>query len=224
MLPYIVLGGGFGFAAGIQPGPLQAFLLARVAAVGWRRTLPACVAPVLSDGPIAALVLLILDQISARFQEILRAGGGVLLLYLAWNALRQLRRSHAPVETPSAPRTVMQAVLVNILNPNPYIGWTLVLGPSAIAAWHENPLHAVALIGTFYGVIVGMLALFILLAGTARFLGPRGQRRLVAASAVVLAGLGVYLIIAGAYNLSKPPGGAAVEAAASVMEVVDGGI
>ena len=38
MLQYVVLGAGFAFAAVIQPGPLQAFLLSRVAAAGWRRT------------------------------------------------------------------------------------------------------------------------------------------------------------------------------------------
>ncbi len=41
MLPNVLLGSGFAFAAVIQPGPLQAFLLSRAVAAGWRRTLPA---------------------------------------------------------------------------------------------------------------------------------------------------------------------------------------
>jgi len=203
MLQYVILGAGFGFAAGIQPGPLQAFLISRVAAVGWRRTLPACVAPLLSDGPIAALVLLVVGQLPPSFQDVLRAAGGALLLYFAWGALRQVRRPAAPAEVPSAPRTLMQAVLVNVLNPNPYIGWALVLGPSAVAAWNENPLRAVGLIGSFYGVIVAMLALTILLVGSARSLGPRAQRSLLAVSSVVLAGLGVYLLLVGLYHLAS---------------------
>jgi threonine/homoserine/homoserine lactone efflux protein len=202
MWPYIVLAAGFGFAAGIQPGPLQAFLLARVAEGGWRRTLPACIAPILSDGPVAVIVLLVLGQLPPNFQGVLRTAGGVLLLYLAWTAFRNWRRPPSKTEPPSGQRTLMQAVLVNIINPNPFIGWSLVLGPMTIAAWHEHPLYAVALIATFYFVIVGMLALFIVLVGTARFLGPRVQHALVGLSSLVLAGLGVYLVVVGVHSLA----------------------
>jgi len=59
---HLLLGAGLAFAAVVQPGPLQAFLLARAAAHGWRRTLPAALSPVVSDGPIALLVILVLGR------------------------------------------------------------------------------------------------------------------------------------------------------------------
>jgi threonine/homoserine/homoserine lactone efflux protein len=193
MLESLALGGGFAFAAVIQPGPLQAYLLSQVAARGWRRTLPAALAPLLSDGPIALLVLAVLGQLSAGAQQLLRAAGGVLLLYLAWAAYRQWRRPAAPAaDRGGTPRTVAQAVLVNLLNPNPYLGWALVLGPNAVAAWHRSPADAVALILAFYAVLVAGLAVFIVAAGSARFLGPAGQRLLLLLSAAALAALGVY--------------------------------
>lgn len=194
VLPYLVLGGGFAFAAALQPGPLQAFLVSRVAATGWRRTLPACLAPLLSDGPIALVALLVLGQSPPSFLGALRFAGGLLLLYLAWVAFRQWRDPAKAASSGSAPRTLLEAVLVNLLNPNPYLGWTLVLGPSALAAWREHPAHAVALIAAFYGTMVTMLAGFIFLVGSARFLGPGGRRGLLAVSAVTLAGLGIYLL------------------------------
>jgi threonine/homoserine/homoserine lactone efflux protein len=197
MLENLVVGSGLAFAAAIQPGPLQAFLISRVAATGWRHTLPACLAPLLSDVPIALLVLLVLGQLPATFQNLLRASGGALLLYFAWVAFRQLRRPSAPGSRRSAPRTLLDAVLVNVLNPNPYLGWAFVLGPAAIAAWHVRPSNALALVGAFYGTMVTLLALFILLVGTVHFLGSRVQRALVAASAVALAGLGAYLLATG---------------------------
>lgn len=193
MLEYLLFGSGFAFAAAVQPGPLQAFLVSRVAATGWRRTLPACLAPLLSDGPIALLALLVLRELSPVFQHLLRAAGGLLLFYLAWVAFRQWREPARIGAGGSAPRTLLEATLVNVLNPNPYIGWTLVLGPSVIAAWNEHGAYAVSLVVAFYGTMVLALAAFILLIGTARFLGSRGQRALVGASAVLLAGLGVYL-------------------------------
>ncbi len=196
---YLILGGGLAFAAVLQPGPLQAFLLARTVAAGWKRTLPAALSPVASDLPIALLVLLVLGRLPAPGQQTLRAAGGLLLLSLAWSTLRRLRSAPgAPHPAPdSAPRTLLQATTVNLLNPNPYLSWAFVLGPAAIRAWRENPLFAVALVTAFYGVMVAGLALFIFVAGTARFLRPGAQRALVLVSAVTLAVLGSYQLFAG---------------------------
>jgi threonine/homoserine/homoserine lactone efflux protein len=201
MLESVLIGVGFAFAAAIQPGPLQAFLLSRVAATGWRRTLPACFAPLLSDAPIALLVLLVLGRLPETAQYLLRACGGVLLLYLAWVAYRRWRRPGAPEAHRSAPRTLFDAALVNVLNPGPYLGWALVLGPAVLTAWRARPSNAVVLIVAFYGTMVAMLALFVLLVGTVRFLGSRAQRALVAASVFALAGLGAYLLLMGLRQL-----------------------
>jgi threonine/homoserine/homoserine lactone efflux protein len=201
MMQYLLLGGGLAFAATIQPGPLQAFLLSRVATAGWRRTLPACLAPLLSDGPIAGVALLVLGQLSPALQKLLKAAGGVLLLYLAWAAFRVWLRPVDRQSRVSVPRTLFQAALVNLLNPNPYLSWTLVLGPALLNAWHQHPVNAVALLVAFYGTMVVMLALFIVLVGTARFLGPRGRHALLALSALVLALLGIYLLITGLQSL-----------------------
>jgi threonine/homoserine/homoserine lactone efflux protein len=198
MFEYLMIGGSFAFAAAVQPGPLQAFLVSRVASMGWRRTLPACLAPLISDIPIALLVLLVLDQLSVSIQHVLRACGGVVLLYFAYAAIRQFKQPGALNLRRSAPRTLFDAVLVNLLNPGPYIGWSLVLGPSVLAAWREQPMYAFAVVGAFYCTMVVVLALFIYLVGTVRFLGSAGQRGLIAVSAVALAGLGLYFLFTGA--------------------------
>ena len=198
MLQTILFAGGYAFAAGIQPGPLQAFLLTRTFAHGWKRTLPAAFAPVLSDGPIALAVLLVLGQLSPQVQQGLRMAGGVLLLYFAWMAFRQTREGPTELAAGSAPRTLFDAVLVNLLNPNPYLGWAFVLGPALLAAWRRSPEEGIVLLVTFYGVLVTTTAAFIVLAGTARFLSPRVRRGLLTASAIVLAGLGLYLLVKGA--------------------------
>ncbi len=199
MLGVLLLGSGLAFAAVIQPGPLQAFLLARATAEGWKRTLPAALSPLLSDGPIALLVLLVLGRIPAPAQHALRAAGGLLLLFLAWSAARSLRADRAtpaPSRDP-VPRTLLQAASVNLLNPNPWFAWTLVLGPTVVSAWKEGPILAVAFVTAFYGVMVTGLGLFILVASTARFLPPRAQRALVGLSAIALAALGTWQLFAG---------------------------
>lgn len=197
MLKYILIGSGFAFAAAVQPGPLQAFYLSRVASGGWRKTLPAALAPVISDGPIALLILSVLHRLPEGFENYLKAGGGILLLYFACKTFLEWRRGQdgAAREAQSAPRTLFQAVAVNAVNPGPYLGWSLVLGPTALEAWKQNPANAVALIAAFYVTMVVSLALFILLLGTTSFLGPRGRRGLLLAAAVALASLGLYQLV-----------------------------
>lgn len=194
MFHYIAIGAGFAFAAAAQPGPFQAFLLSRVTVAGWKRTLPAALAPLISDGPIALLVLLLLHNVARGFESFLKGAGGIVLLYFAVRTFLDWRRANQEVETPvpSAPRTLFHAVAVNIVNPGPYIGWSLILGPLVLEAWAQNPLHSMALIISFYIVMVGSLALFIVLLGTTTYLGPRGRQWLLFAASLVLAGLGIY--------------------------------
>jgi threonine/homoserine/homoserine lactone efflux protein len=194
MIEAVLFGGGFAFAACVQPGPLQAFLLTSVARSGWKRTLPAAFAPLVSDGPIAVLAMLVLRRLSPELARALQVAGGVLLLALAAAAIRQWRRGGAdggPAGA-SGPQTLAQAVAVNVLNPAPYLGWTLVLGPATVRAWSQTPSHAVALVVAFYVTLVVTLALTILLFGTTTILGPRGLRALLLVSALTLAALGVY--------------------------------
>ena len=201
MLKYIIIGGGFAFAAAVQPGPLLAFLLSRVAVSGWRRTIPAAFAPVISDGPIAILVLLVLNRFAGGFEHILKAAGGMLLLYSAGSTFVTWRRGKTGIamETPSAPKTLFQAVAINIVNPGPYLGWSLVLGPLAIEAWSQSHSHAIALVASFYVSMVLCLMLIILLIGTTSFLGPQGRRALILTSSVALASIGVYQLLS-AFN------------------------
>jgi threonine/homoserine/homoserine lactone efflux protein len=191
VLELVLIGGGFAFAAAAQPGPLQAFLIARVAADGWRRTLPAALAPVISDIPIAFLVLTVLHHVARGLENILRGIGGVVFLYFAVTTFLEWRRAYQgeTAEPQSSPRTLLQAVGVNLVNPGPYLGWSLILGPLALEAWAESPLLAVALVTSFYVTMVASLAVFILLLGTTSYLGPRGRSALMLASSIALAAI-----------------------------------
>jgi threonine/homoserine/homoserine lactone efflux protein len=202
MLESILLGSGFAFAAAVQPGPLQAFLFSSVLQNGWKRTLPASFAPLLSDGPIALLVLFLLSHISTTVQGILQAAGGVLLLYFAWTGYRQWKHFTVPGSGNSShtPRTLLQAATVNILNPNPYLGWSLVLGPVFLTSWHKSHIVALSLIFAFYSTMVFFLACIIFLFGTTRFLSLAGRRMLILISAAVLAAMGIYQLSLCLYN------------------------
>ena len=193
MTAYLLFGLTYGFAAAVQPGPFTAYLISRAVTQGWRRTLPAIFAPLLSDGPIAVLVLLVLTRMPAGLVQWLHLMGGAFVLYLAygaWRAWRDFATAAAPL--PSSERSLFEAATVNLLNPNPYLGWSLVLGPLLLRGWHESPSHGIAVVVSFYATMLAGFAGIVFLFHLARGTGPRVTRALVGVSGLALAGFGAY--------------------------------
>jgi len=196
MVNNILIGISYALSAGLQPGPLQAFFLAKVAEQGWRRTLPAAFAPLISDGPIALVSILLLNILPETFRNLLQLAGGVLLLYFAWNAYRNWREDQV-IEfggSEFTPKTVFQAALINLLNPNPYLGWSLVMGPAVLAAWAKSPGTAVSLLLAFYITMILTSMVMIYLMGRAMLLGPGASKAMNLISALLLFGLGLYFL------------------------------
>lgn len=196
MLEYIIFGVSYAFAAAVQPGPLQVYLISRVTTVGWKRTLPAVFAPLIVDLPIAILVLTILHQVASGFEHILRGAGGFVLFYFAYRTYLSWQRAKTESlsEESDSSSSLLQAMMVNALNPNPYIGWSLVLGPMVLTAWSNKPVDAFALLFSFYSVLIGTTAIFVLLVGTTSFLSQNVRQGLILVSAFALAGLGCFSI------------------------------
>ena len=189
---------------------MLAFLLARAAAAGWRGTLPACLAPLLSDGPIALVSLLLLSRLGPSFEVVLQAAGGLLLLYFAAVAFRQWRWPGVPARDGSAPRTVFEAALLNLLNPNPYLGWSLVLGPTLVSAWRDSGVHAFGFVVSFYGTMCGTMAVFVLLVGATGVLAPASRRALALVGAALLAALGAFLLAVSLWRVGAGRPGQAI--------------
>lgn len=199
MWGYLIQGFGYGFAAAVQPGPFQTYVISQTLRRGWRRTLPAALAPLVSDGPIILLVLFVLRQIPDWLQQALYLVGGVFVLYLAWGAFRSWR-DYQPVWADSEPagqQGLLKAALANALSPGPYLYWSLVTGPILLAGWREQPLRGIAFLAGFYLSLVLSLVALILLFGRARHLVPGVNRALLAISALALAGFGLYQLYRG---------------------------
>lgn len=194
MLPYIVLGIGYGFAAAVQPGPLQTYLISQALMKGWRKSLPAALAPLVSDGPIITLCLLVLSRVPLSLQRFLYIAGGLFILYLAYGAYKSWKAfdPHLPSPESSAGQSVFKAALTNLLAPGAYIFWTVVTGPILMRGWREDPAHGVSFLLGFYIAMVGMLAATIITFGTARHLGPRINHILLGVSAFALFCFGLY--------------------------------
>jgi threonine/homoserine/homoserine lactone efflux protein len=148
----------------------------------------------LSDGPIILLCVLALSQVPAWLQRSLYIAGGLFISYLAYGAFKSWK--NFDLQTPQAEsaqqQSILKAALMNALNPNPYIYWTLVTGPILLKGWRETPINGIGFLGGFYVTLIGSLAAIILVFGLTREIGPKVNRSLLGISAAALSCFGVY--------------------------------
>lgn len=204
---YLLQGLFLGATAAAQPGPFQAFLLSLIARNGWRRALPAAFAPLISDGPILLVVLLVLTRLPGWLLPLLQIAGGLFMLYLSWGAWRTVQMKPIPADPvnqadqASVRSSVLKAALMNLLSPSPYIFWATVAGPILVTAWRESPLSGLAFLAGFYAALVGGLMLFIAVFGGLGKIDPRINRGLGLLSVVALLGFGIFQLIVGLSRL-----------------------
>lgn len=194
MIFYFIQGAALGLSATAAPGPFQAFLLSQTLKNGWRRTLPASAAPLVSDIPIVSLVLLVLTQTPTWFLSGLQLAGGLFILYLAWGTLSSLTVSAAPVAASleTGHRSFFKGVMMNALSPGPYLFWSVLAGPIVLKAWRQAPGLGVSFVLGFYAMLIGGFALFVILFATASQLGPKVNLVLRLISGVALLAFGLY--------------------------------
>ncbi|MFC2009037.1 LysE family translocator [Chloroflexota bacterium] len=203
MISYVALGFTLGFAAAMQPGPFQTFLISRTLQDGWRHSLPAAFAPPLSDAPAITLALLLLTNMPARMENVLYLAGGLFVLFLAWGAYKAFRHySLNPAALlQSGRQNFLKALGLNLLNPNPYMFWALVTGPLLLKGWREAPVNGIAMVSSFYtAMILTCAGIILLFAGVGR-LFPKVNRILLGISVVALALFGFYQLWLGATSL-----------------------
>ncbi|MBL8055077.1 MAG: LysE family transporter [Anaerolineales bacterium] len=189
---YFLQGLTLGFSASVSPGPFLAYLLTQSLRLGARRALPLALVPLLSDGPIVSLVVIVLAQAPAALLRGLQIAGGFFLLYLAWGAWRLARTAPAlAVRGEGAQLNLIQGTLMNLLNPNPWLFWSVVGGPLLLEAWRAAPWLPAAFLGGFYLTLIAGTAGFIVLFAAAQRLDPRLVRGLnfISAGALLIFGL-----------------------------------
>jgi len=203
LLAYFWQGLLLGGAAAAQPGPIQAFLLSLTLRHGWRRAVLAAFAPLISDGPIISLTLFILIQTPDWFFNALRICGGLFLIYLARRAyaappldMAAESLSHEPAQT-----SLFQTVIVNFLNPNPYIFWATIAGPILLNGWRQAPINGISFAAGFYGALIGGFIGFVVLFSMTRRLDIRAARFLNVAAAWVMVVFGLFQLLEGGLAL-----------------------
>lgn len=191
---YIFFALTYALAAALQPGPFQAYIVSQTLIKGWRKTFYIAFAPLISDIPILILIFFILTNLPPNFINILRIIGGLFLFYLTYKTYLAWKHYTFSEKNKNGIGTFFNAVMVNILNPNPYIGWSLVMGPTVLELWTKSQSLALTFIFIFYFAMVSFTMGTIFLFSFARSMGPKISRTLLGISGIGLFLFGFYQI------------------------------
>jgi threonine/homoserine/homoserine lactone efflux protein len=191
MIALFLKGLALGIPVTIVPSSYKIFLISQAARYGWRRTLPICTMPLITDGPIILLMVFALSQVPTWYLGGIQLAGGFFVLYLAYRIYLLVRSGgpHLTTNEKSARQGFIQALGINILNPNPYILSALITAPTLVEAWPQSPLSAIAFLVGLYGTFFLGLCLMTLAFGT---LGSINER--VTYWITVVAGIGLAIL------------------------------
>lgn len=199
IITFFVQGAGWAISAVASPGPFQTLLLSETLIGGFRRSAPIAFAPLITDAPIILLMLFVLKQLPPIMINLLNIAGGLFVWYLAGCMWKHWRANEVQTITPNEQRagawvSLRKGVVMNFLNPNPYLFWGLVTGPILLAAFQHSIGYGVAFLLGFYLVLIGGYLTLAAIFHQARRLEQRVVRWLSLVSIIILILFGGLLI------------------------------
>ncbi|NWF86840.1 LysE family translocator [Candidatus Bathyarchaeota archaeon] len=152
---FLISGIVLGFVAGISPGPLLALVFSETLKQGKIEGIKVAVAPLITDLPIVLFVLFILLNL-VRYNfviGIISLFGAVFLVYLGVENLRvEIKELEAKLDKKNG---LKRGIIVNLLNPNPYLFWFFIGGPIIFRSLEMRISTTALFIVGFYSLLIG---------------------------------------------------------------------
>ncbi len=149
------MGAVFGLTAGISPGPLLTLVISETLRHNKTEGVKIAIAPLITDIPIVLLTIFIFSKM-AGFDVvigIISILGGIFIAYLGYDSIKS---KGIEIEIQNLKlKSIRKGIIVNILNPHPYIFWLMVGAPITIKAYQASPAAAFAFIIAFYVLLIG---------------------------------------------------------------------
>ena len=194
MVNFLTMGSILGLSAGFAPGPLLTLVISETLQHDIKSGVKVALAPMITDLPIVMLTLFILVKLSGfhKVLGIISCMGGVFVLYLGWQSMVTKGVELDLQGTRS--RSLAKGIIVNTLNPHPYLFWLGVGGPTVTKAMNLGMVAPLAFIGSFYVLLVGSKIVIALLVGKSRsFLIGKGYIYTMRLLGVALCALAIIL-------------------------------
>jgi len=170
LISALVTGFVFGLSSGLAPGPLLVLLITQTLRHNTREGIKVAAAPLITDLPIVLLSLFVLIQLEHfnRALALISMAGGLYVLYLSYGCFRMKPFTLGEMKTD--PRSLKKGVLVNFLNPNPYLFWLTFGGPFILKLREAGRFAPFAFFFSFYLSLIGSTVFLALIAGKSRTL------------------------------------------------------
>lgn len=168
MYTALLVGVMFGLSSGFSPGPLMTLVVTQTLQHNAREGVFVAAAPIVTDAPIILISFFILNELST-FEPVLgviASVGGLYVLYLSYATIKT-----GPVRvvtSPIQPKSLRKGVLVNALNPHPYLFWTTVGVPFILKARQNDSIAPWLFIISFYCFLTGSKVFTALIVGRFR--------------------------------------------------------
>jgi threonine/homoserine/homoserine lactone efflux protein len=168
MTTFWMIGALLGLSAGLSPGPLQALLVSETLRHDFRAGIKVAISPIFTDLPIILLTVIILGRLSGFHSVlgIISLMGGLVLLYLGYKSFL-VKGGELTLEK-ETPKSLTKGVIVNLLNPHPYLFWFSVGAPIINKALNKGMGSAGTFIISFYFFLVGSKVLLAFLVGKSK--------------------------------------------------------
>lgn len=197
MVELLIAGIILGLYSGFSPGPLLVLVISQTLTHGYMEGVKVALVPVITDLPIILISIVLLSVVSGYNFIIgsISILGGLYVLYLAYGSIKTKGlTSNLDIEEP---KSFKKGIIVNLLNPSPYLFWITVGGPILITAYTRDIASPLLFITGFYTFLVGSKIVLAYATGKSRDF-------LIGTSYVyIMRILGVFLIIFALYLINE---------------------
>jgi threonine/homoserine/homoserine lactone efflux protein len=154
-IEFLALGAFLGLTAGISPGPLLAITISETLQHGKWNGIKVAVSPLITDLPIVLSVLFVLSQLASSSFII-----GIIAFfgasYLIYSGMESLKTKQGSFELNLEKKDALKrGVIVNFVNPHPYIFWLSIGGPIIFKSLNTHIWATILFMFGFYSLLVG---------------------------------------------------------------------
>ncbi len=195
MISSLITGLVFGLSSGLAPGPLLVLVITQSLKHNAGEGIKVAAAPLITDVPIILVSLFALTQLDSfhRALAFISFAGGIYVLYLSYECFRTKPVTLEELKT--EPQSLRKGVVINLLNPHPYLFWLTFGGPFILKIREGNPLAPFAFISSFYLLLIGSKVFLALIVGRSRtFLRSKGYIFVMRGLALILALFAFFLL------------------------------
>jgi threonine/homoserine/homoserine lactone efflux protein len=168
-ITFLFSGVVFGLSGGLTPGPLLTLVISETLKHDIKEGIKVAIAPLLTDLPIVLITIVVLS----RLENILPLLGAVSLLgsaFLSYLAYESISFKGVDIDLEKErPQSMRKGVIVNFLNPSPYMFWFTIGAPLVLKALNIGVFSAFLFVLGFYVFLVGSKVVVAVVVGKSRF-------------------------------------------------------